>query len=154
MAKTCADVERLLAGRPEVADLEIECHLAGCESCRSQWAAHRVLRRTLSDSPLPALEPGFTHNLMARIERQPEVAPQLPLMASWGLRLYWLATALLSAAVVAGIDWREAFTLTPWLPRLLLLPLLGLPLVLLLLDGWRPTVDMTTGRHEAGRRAS
>ncbi|HEX5715567.1 MAG TPA: hypothetical protein VF179_05370 [Thermoanaerobaculia bacterium] len=136
MANSCADLDRRLreerASRTSL-DPDWENHFAACESCCAQWAAHQLLREALSQPSVPELGLRFTPALMARLERQEETAASRALspQASWALRLYWAMTVLLSAGIVAGIDWRGAFTATPWLLALLLVPLLASPLLLL-----------------------
>lgn len=135
MATTCSDLDRWLAAAGEAAgDADWERHLALCASCRAQWSAHRALVSALGAEPVPELDPRLNRSLRARLERAAEPArlPERSWPARWGLRLYWLATALLSAAIVARIDWPRALESRPWLLLLLLSPLLASPLLLLL----------------------
>jgi hypothetical protein len=136
MADSCADLDRRLReGRTSRTSLDPdwENHLAACQNCCAQWAAHLLFREAFSQSSVPELGPRFTPALMSRLERQEETAALRALspQASWALRLYWAMTVLLSAGVVAEIDWRGALTATPWLLTLLLVPLLASPLLLL-----------------------
>jgi hypothetical protein len=140
MATSCSEFDRWLAAgaAPETgaaASADWERHLAGCASCQAQWSAHHALRSALRGTPPPEeLGPQFVRSLMARLERQSEAVLLRPRSraARWGLRLYWLATAVLSAGIVAEIDWRQALGASPWLLPLLLCPLLASPLLLLL----------------------
>lgn len=132
----CSDLDRWLAASPEEISPEAraawERHLSGCGACRTQWQVHHALRSTFHAAPVPEPGPDFGRALVARLAREASSVPsQARSKPNWGLRLYWLAVALLSVFIVAQIDWSAAFDATPWLPALLLSPLMALPFLLL-----------------------
>lgn len=46
-----------------------QAHLALCDACRREWAAHRVMLAALQPGPVPELPPNFAGRVLARLPR-------------------------------------------------------------------------------------
>lgn len=101
---------------------ELDAHLRACPACRALRAEHLALRRALAGTPMPALRPGFSGRVAARIEALAKPASPAPeaLWRTWCLRAIPVSLFLIGLFVggliflpggAAGLSQAEALLL-------------------------------------------
>jgi len=105
---TCAEFETWLdAGMPETGAGKAHGHGAGCRRCATALAAAEELETLLLTRPGPA-PPGFTQNVMMRLEESGARVPALPVWETlpWWIRAAAEPAAVLAMLVAALLAWR------------------------------------------------
>ena len=103
-------------------------HLKGCDACRQQWRAHRMLVMTFAAEPVPELSGAFEAGLDRKIASSIEIRP----LRGWR----WAAMLGYGAAALGALAWAlkdvpppTIDLSSPWVP---IAALIAVPLTLIL----------------------